>query len=93
MQQLVREHSRVLDVTADELLEAVEALAPTGGMVVIVHIYDPSVPVCSIINHRLDVLSAQPAHQRRAKFLRIRSNQLPGALGEANAAQGFDGVM
>ena len=55
-------------------------------MVVIVHIYDPSVPVCSIINHRLDVLSAQPAHQRRAKFLRIRSNQLPGAqIGSAHA--------
>jgi hypothetical protein len=88
--RLVRTHSTVEEASGEDLLEAVEAMVASssdrlggGGSgggdarVLIAHIYDDDEAVCQLVNHRLDVLSAQPEHRRRARFLRVRAGDLP----------------
>ena len=105
MAVLVKTHSTVKEVDSDGLLDAVMGASPFGcgrgsknqsessssQDVVLVHVYDEHVPICQIVNHRLDVLSAQPDHQRRVRFLKIKAKHVaPDAAGRG---QGFDSIM
>jgi len=100
MERVRKAKSTVKEVTGDELVAAVDALnsepiadGPTTSPhnILLVHVFNPSLPVCQLVNSHLDILSAQSAHQRDGlAFLKVRVDQLPAG---PESSGGFDNIM